>query len=259
MNFVANRAGCILEDIVEFVATSYDVSISDRTALRILDRHDYTRKRGTRQNNKLSVIKSMQFLVDLRQLYNSNSSSLASIDEMSVMLNIAPTYGYAPRGQRAVIPQPSKRTVSRMLTLCVSPNGVLLWDLRDGSINGEVFIEILSRLPDGLILMLDNAPVHHASKSLSKKGLPTIAEVAKSKGIMLKYLPSYAPHLNPVEYTFNLVRNLLRRKQAWTEKRLLDALHEMFGRQSFSKNSLSKLFKSVAYGGPGPGERNLDL
>ena len=94
--------------------------------------------------------------------------TFASIDEMSVMLNSAPSYGYAPRGQRAVILQPSRRTVSRMLTLCISCSGVIHWDSREGAITGKVFSEILRKLPDGLTLLLDNSPVHHAKKSLAK-------------------------------------------------------------------------------------------
>lgn len=253
LNFIQGKAGSFLDEIVDFVAKTWNVRISCRTASRMLRRNKYTRKRGTRRNHKFSVIRGMQFLAEIRELYISTPAAFASIDEMSVMLNIVPSYGYAPHGQRAVITQPNRRTVSRMLTLCISPEGILHRDLRASAINGEVFGKFLSRLPDGLTLMLDSSPVHHASKSLPRNGLPTIAEVAESKNITLKYIPSYAPHLNPVEYTFNLVRNLLRRRQAWTEKRLFDSLTEMFQSDSFSRQSLSKLFQSVAFGGSGPG------
>ena len=134
-------------------------SLSGQPLTEIIRRNDYTRKRGTRPNNKYSVLKGMQFLNGIRDIYRSDPSKFASIDEMSVMLNSAPSYGYARRGQRAVILQPSKRTVSRMLTLCISCSGVIHWDLREGAITGKVFSEILRKLPDGLTLMLDNSPV----------------------------------------------------------------------------------------------------
>ena len=110
-------------------------------------------------------------------------------------------------------------------------------------------------MPDGLTLMLDNAPVHHANKCLWKKGLNSVAELAEKKSISLEFIPSYAPHLNPVEHTFNLVRNLLRRKKAWTEEELMDSLTELFKTESFSQEGMTKLFKSIILGGPNPGER----
>ena len=83
----------------------------------------------------------------------------------------------------------------------------------------------------------------------------SVAEVAEEKSISLKFIPSYAPHLNPVEHTFNLVRNLLRRRKAWTEEELMESLTELFKTESFSKEGMTKLFRSVILGGPNPGER----
>ena len=51
-------------------------------------------------NIRYDAEKGMSFLEDIRLIYNS---LIASIDEMSVMINAAPTYGYASRGQMAVI------------------------------------------------------------------------------------------------------------------------------------------------------------
>lgn len=92
-----------------------------------------------------------------------------------------------------------------------------------------------------------------------EKGLKSVAEVAEEKSIALKFIPSYAPHLNPVQYTFNLVRNLLRRKKAWTEERLIESLTELFKTESFSQGAMTKLFRSVILGGPNPGERLQEL
>lgn len=169
------------------------------------------------------------------------------------MLDVAPSYGYAPRGQRAVISQPSRRTVSYMLTLCVCPVGILYWTLRSGSIDRRRNI-----LPGPL----EVARRHHASarpgdEVLTRKGLPTVAEIAELKSISLKYIPAYAPHLNPVMFTINSMRNLLKRKEAWTVAKLGNALEELFISESFSKESMTKLFKivNVIFGGPHPGQR----
>ena len=158
--YIENQPGTTLAEIRVFISRRYCVDVSCKSVSRILKRSDITRKRGTKQNIKYDREKGVRFLEDVQASY---SNSYASIDEMSVMLNLAPSYGYAKRGQRAIIKQPGRRTVSYMLTLCVGPKGVLHWDLRSGSINAEVFCQILRALPDGITLMLDNAriKIHH--------------------------------------------------------------------------------------------------
>lgn len=143
----------------------------------------------------------MQFLDEMK---SAGSPQLASTMEMSVVLT--PLYGYAPRGQRAIVRQPSKMTVSYMLVLCIIPVGILYWSLRSGTIDAEAFCGTLKNLPDGVTLMLDNAWTHRASKCLLTKDLPVLAA---SKSISLRFTPPYAPHLNPVEFTSNNTRSFL--------------------------------------------------
>ena len=68
-------------------------------------------------------------------------------------------------------------------------------------------------------------------------------------------LLGYAPYLNPVEFTFITFRNLLRRKEAWSEQKLAVAMQGLFFQQAFSKESMATLFKSMIFGGPSPGDR----
>ena len=109
IKYVEEEPGQFQDRIVDFVLRTFGKKISQQTVSNILKRNDITRKRGTRVNMKYEPEKGMRFLEDLRGLA---TPLIASLDEMSVMLNPAPSYGYALRGRRAVIPQPSRRTVS---------------------------------------------------------------------------------------------------------------------------------------------------
>ena len=218
LEFVEKNSGIFQDQVVNFISETHGVSISTSTVSRILIENGFTRKKGTRMNLKYKVEKDMRFLEDIRPLYDQNPIMFASLDEMSVMLNLAPTCGYARKGVRAIVSQPGKRTVSYMLTLCICPIGIVIWIWRNGSVNAETFSDFLRKLPNGLTVTLDDARIHlihHAKGCLSDKDLSTVAEIAEEKSISLKFIPPYAPHLNPVEFTFNLVRNLLRRKKAW--------------------------------------------
>lgn len=130
LQHIAENPDVVLEQIVEFVLDSYSVVISRFTASRILKRHKITRKRGARMNHRYVLSKGLDFLdCCVRPLYGSQ---LVSIEEMSVTLNVASLYVYALRGQRAVLSQPSRRTVSFMLKLCVDLSGVIHWSLDNG-------------------------------------------------------------------------------------------------------------------------------
>ena len=204
LGFVDSKPGQFQDQIVDFVDEQFGIKISQPTISRLLRRNNLTRKQGTRVNYKFDEGKGRQFLEDIREI---NTPLIASLDEMSVMLNLAPTHGYALRGRRAVIPQPSRRIVSYMLTLVIYPVGILYWSLRSGTIDAEIFSETLTKLPDGITLLLDNARVH-ASKCLVEKNLPTVAEIAASKSITLKYIPPSRVHLQYGQKLTEKVRGL---------------------------------------------------
>ena len=157
---VRRNPGMQLKTLVKHVSDAYNLTITTRTASNILKRGGVTRKRGTKINVKYQIEKGYKFLEDLRRCY---CPLFASFDECSFMLNLAPAYGWATRGKRAVIPQPGKRTVSYSLLMCISPVGVLNWSLRSGTIDSLVFSEFLGKLPNGITLMPLNAYAYDAS------------------------------------------------------------------------------------------------
>ena len=54
---------------------------------------------------------------------------------------------------------------------------------------------------------------------------------------------------------FQYAEKPLEKNRSWTEKKLGEALTEILKSEAFSKQSMTKLFRSVIFGGPNPGER----
>ena len=62
-------------------------------------------------------------------------------------------------------------------------------------------------------ILLDNAKIHHAIKSCIKAGRLPIKELAVEKGVILKYLPSHAPMIQPAELCVHFIKNFLKRER----------------------------------------------
>lgn len=110
--FVEQRPGIFMKHVMEFVLKTFGITILRHTASRNIGRNDITRKKATRVNYRFRPDLGKQFLDEIQSTYTLLT---ASIDEMSIMLNIAPSHGYATRGKCAVVPQPSRRPVSYVL------------------------------------------------------------------------------------------------------------------------------------------------
>ena len=73
------------------------------------------------------------------------------------MINEAPTYGYAAQWSTGCdLSAEQKDRFVHADPLC----RVLYWDLRSGTVTAETFCETLTKLPEGITLLLDNARVH---------------------------------------------------------------------------------------------------
>lgn len=59
----------------------------------------------------------------------------------------------------------------------------------------------------GDIVVLDDCPTHH------NRGGFILGQYLDRMGIDVVYLPTYSPELNPVEYVFQTLKVLLKRKE----------------------------------------------
>ena len=235
-------------DLKRHIREQYGITVTNHAVSRVLKRAGITRKKAVKRNTEYKVDQGRRFLEELRALHSSSPQTLASIDEASFHLNSAPRSAWAPRGERAVVTRPMVRGTRFSLLLCVCPGVVVDYTLVEGSINSALFTLFVGTLRPHLTLLLDNVSIYKATKSLWKRGMPSVRESAESRPITLKYTVPYAPHLNPVEFCFNTVRNFINRREPRTEVELRQAVAEAI--RSLRPESLDKLFSKVIYGDP---------
>jgi transposase len=93
-------------------------------------------------------------------------------------------------------------------------------------------------------ILLDNVRIHHAVKALKELGLPSIKELARQKNIVLVYLPSYTPEINPTENFNSIIKSLYRKRRPRTERELRKVIEEVISEVK-KQHDLRKFFKSA--------------
>ncbi len=90
------------------------------------------------------------------------------------------------------------------------------------------------------MVVMGNARIHHATKSLTTQGLATITGTAKSPGFDLLFLPPYYPELALVEMVFSTMQKFVAAQVPRTEHQLREAIGAYIGTMKTAKTS--KLF-----------------
>lgn len=127
-------------------------------------------------------------------------------DEASVRTDHHAGTTWAPVGRTPVVRDSGDRKSVKMIS-AISPQGLLRFQIREGSMNADSFIEFLKSLLKSveakkIFLIVDGSPIHKAKKVKSFLGKDDIKD-----RLELFILPGYSPELNPDEWVWNNVKN----------------------------------------------------
>lgn len=111
----------------------------------------------------------------------------------------------------------------------------------DGPIDGEKFLhfldfQLLPRLCDGDVLVMDNLRVHHIRE---------VKERLDKIGARAIYLPPYSPEKNPIEEIWSLVKRIFRSEEARTLAEIVDAMKK--ARDSITASKIEGFFRHASY------------
>lgn len=155
-----------------------------------------TRKRGTSPNTLALRPLFLQRLNDIVQ----QGTPIVSIDESGFDQRCVPVYGYALRGQRAIVKWKTCKDHKRYsLIMALHCDGRAHHHLTHTSVKGSDFASFIESLPfeRGAALLLDNASLH---KTVQVKA------AFESKGYLPVFIPPYSPEFNPIELMFGIIK-----------------------------------------------------
>lgn len=162
------------------------------------------------------------------------------LDEVGIRNSSNYIKGYAPRGVTPIVPVASVHIGVNMIS-GITNRGKLRYHFYRGKFNQDVFMAFLTRIIDTtdkkVFALVDNSSVHHGLLVRDWKE-------TRVDDITIFYLPSYVPHLNPVEYlNNNLKRDMLKKGYSVNENDVeMKARSVMHSIQS-KKNRIASFFE----------------
>jgi transposase len=153
---------------------------------------------------------------------------------------------WGAKGQTPIIERPGQRQ-SISAASAVNSKGAFWFEIYEGALTGEMFVEMLERLMAGqkrpVRLVVDGLPAH--------KKACVRHYVAQTEGrLTLHFLPGYSPDLNPDELVWSYTKRTgVARRPLRKGEKLLERVRKQL--QSISENTslIKSFFKhpSVAY------------
>lgn len=199
-----------LRKAILWLTEHHGLMVSVSTIFRCCRRFGYTFKKGSKQFAEMDEARAQRWLQDIAV---GMGPHVMALDEAAFFFNHVREYAWSKKGRRAVVKRKAIRGTMHSLLLCISSSGVVKYQLYEKAVNAVRFSEFLRELPMDSTVVLDNAQIHRATNVLRRQGLQTVPEVASQRRINLRYLPPYAPQLNPVELCFNTIRGFISRQQ----------------------------------------------
>ena len=187
----------------DLIRQEYQIDMPERTVGEYLKRWGYTAKRPTRHSKLQDPGEVADWLdetyPEIQAEAQQEDAEIHFCDETGVAADKHPRYGYARRGERAVMEVPDTH-IRISVVATITAEGDLHFMTYDKPMNAKLFISFLERLLQEttrkIILVTDRLGAHDAAETHLWLG-------EHRDRIEVFFLPTYSPELNPPEYLNN--------------------------------------------------------
>lgn len=225
--------------LVDLLVQKFGVTVSDSTVRLHLKAMGLTCQKPEYQDLKRDEAEIEHFLNDkfpqIQRLAKKMGADIAFEDEagVGIMTRHGRTWGLC--GKTPVVKVSMLRGGYNVLS-AVTAQGEMSYSIKDGTINGERYIEFLAELilnrPRPLILLADHATFHKSKLVRDYVG-------AHRTQLRVFFLPKRAPEFNPDEQVWNEIKNNQLGKQPIKNKA------DLKDRLTFALDSLKQNTKRV--------------
>jgi transposase len=166
---------------------------------------------------------------------------LVFLDETSIRTGLTRLRGRCPRGERLYGPTPFGRWHSQTFVAGLTCGELIAPWIISGAMDQAAFdtyveTQLAPVLAPGTAVILDNLSTHRS---------PRAAASLKARSCWFLFLPPYSPDLNPTEMAFSKLKAHLRRLEARSFERVVDALGSIC--HLFTPTECENYFRAARY------------
>ena len=242
LSLVEAEPDMTIEKMQERLRDDRDVKASTGTIWTFLDRCGLTFKKKSvhaSEQDRPDVLEKREEWFESQ--LDLDPAKLVFIDETWASTNMAPMYGWAPKGERLAAGVPHGHWKRTTFIAGLRLTGLSAPMVLDGSINGKTFLDYVRRV---LVPTLSPGDIVVADNLTSHKGLQA-RQAIEAAGATMRFLPPYSPDFNPIEKAFSKLKAMLRR----AAERSVDALWKTIMRLAriFTPAECANFFAACGY------------
>lgn len=205
INYTIKSANFNMHKLIRKIKREYCITVCKSSIYKLLKDNGITYKKvqkntyphGKRKFNK--EVKSLKTQID------AVNNDYISIDESAVHLGTTPNRGWYYKGSKCVKKSSFNRKNRYSYVSAINTKGVVATKLVKGSINSEIFStfikeDVIPKTNNKTILM-DNARIHKTKK---------VKQVLDENGMNAIFNVPYSPQFNPIELTFNTIKQYIK-------------------------------------------------
>ena len=235
---ITNNKILIADNIKTMILKEFKIDISKQSIYNIFKKNNLTYKKIKFNNNPYTINDQVIQLKEVTKKFNTKTVDKGiSIDEMSVVLNSKPCFGWNSVNSICDYQLSNSKIISKRYTLLVASSNkkVLGYYMCEKGLKTDGFIDFMKILKEkdqtnNYYYILDNARIHH-----SKKFKNYVLEY----NMNIVYNAPYHSEFNPIENVFSILRNKLNRSENKTYENIKSIVDD------FLKINLEKELKNI--------------
>ena len=214
----------------------FGIVIAKHSLYKILKRNNITHKKIQTKIIPIHRSTQKQKIKNLiNEIHKKDPNKIISIDESNFNIHMTQKYGWSKKGTKITKIFKNPNRCKKTLLMGISKNKIIGTKIVNGSANNKIFYDflekdIVNKVANASLLM-DNVRFHHS------KNIQTLVNDSGNKII---YNVSYNPDSNPIEQSFNVIKNNVRSICPITEKQLISSIEKSF--KLLNKKKLSNMF-----------------
>ena len=203
-----------MEEALDWVEEEFKQRVCRMTLSRLLKRNRVSHKRLKFVAAQRNATLRADYLMRVEDFYDDQ---LVFLDESAANeFTKDRKFGWSLVGCPAVKERDFRRSERWSILPAYTTGGYMAWKIFQGSYTKQIFnhfvyTEVLPRMnaysedrPPRSVLVMDNAKIHCSDE---------LQQMCNEAGVLLVYLPPYSPDYNPIEQSFNQIKQWMRKNR----------------------------------------------